>query len=79
MDYSSEGSVPFLTCLLKGRKISYFTSELDCAKMTSQISESKHPFDIDLLRMTKNKRILVKDRMQLLCFPARIVPTRKFC
>lgn len=79
MDYSSEGSVPFLTYLLKGRKISYFTSELDCAKMTSQISESKHPFDIDLLRMTKNKRILVKDRMQLLCFPARIVPTRKFC
>lgn len=78
MDYSFEG-VPFLTRLLKGRKFSYFTSELDCAKMTSQISESKHPSDIDLLRMTKNKRILVKDRMQLLCFPARIVPTTKFC
>lgn len=79
MDYSFEGVPFFLTRLLKGRKFPYFTSELDCAKMTSQISESKHQFDIDLLRMTKNKRILVKDRMQLLCFPARIVPTRKFC
>lgn len=44
--------------------------------MTSPISEGKHSFD-SLLRKTKNKRILVKGRMQSFCFPERTAPLRK--
>lgn len=57
----------------------YPSGEFYNDKMASQISEGKHSFDMDLLRTTQTKRILVKGRMQLLCFPERTVPPRKFC
>lgn len=79
MDYSFEGIPFFNRCILSGKKTLYPTGELNCDKMTSQISEGKHSFDMDLLKMTKNKRILVKGRMQPLCFPERTVAPRKFC
>lgn len=45
----------------------YPSGEFYSDKMASQISEGKHSFDMDLLRTTQTKRILVKGRMQPLC------------